>query len=77
MIETLAENDDGLAEKYLAGEDISIAEIMAALRSATISLKIVPVLCGAALRIRAFKPILDAGNQLSTITGRYPADKRD
>lgn len=60
MIETLAEADDGLAEKYLGGEEISVAEILAALRKATISLKIVPVLCGAALRNKGIQPILDA-----------------
>ena len=60
MIETLAEADDNLAEKYLAGEEITVSEIMAALRKSTISLKIVPVLCGAALRNKGIQPILDA-----------------
>jgi elongation factor G len=60
MIETLAEADDGLAEKYLGGEEILVSEILAALRKATISLKIVPVLCGAALRNKGIQPILDA-----------------
>ena len=50
MIETLAEVDDNLADKYLRGEEITVVEIEEALRKATISLKIVPVLCGAALR---------------------------
>ncbi len=60
MIETLAELDDDLAEKYLAGEKIEAAQIYKALRKATISLKIVPVLCGAALRNKGIQPILDA-----------------
>ncbi len=60
MIETLAEVDDDLAEKYLAGEKIEAAQIEKALRKATISLKIVPVLCGAALRNKGIQPILDA-----------------
>ena len=60
MIETLAEVDDDLAEKYLGGEEIKVAEIEKALRKATISLKIVPVLCGAALRNKGIQPILDA-----------------
>ncbi|MGD0021378.1 MAG: elongation factor G [Smithellaceae bacterium] len=60
MIETLAEFDDDLAEKYLAGEKIEAAQIDKALRKATISLKIVPVLCGAALRNKGIQPILDA-----------------
>jgi elongation factor G len=60
MIETLAEVDDDLADKYLSGEEITIAEIEKALRKATISLKIVPVLCGAALRNKGIQPLLDA-----------------
>jgi elongation factor G len=60
MIETLAEADDHLTEKYLSGEEITVAEILAALRKSTISLKIVPVLCGAALRNKGIQPILDA-----------------
>lgn len=60
MIETLADCDDELAETYLAGEDATPAQIIAALRKATIALKIVPVLCGAALRNKGIQPILDA-----------------
>ena len=60
MIETLADTDDDLAEKYLAGEELSAVEISAALRKATIALKIVPVLCGAALRNKGIQPLLDA-----------------
>src|SRR5208337_1927598 len=60
MIETLAEVDDDLADKYLSGEEITVAEIEKALRKATISLKIVPVLCGAALRNKGIQPVLDA-----------------
>lgn len=60
LIETLADCDDDLAEKYLAGEELSVADINAALRKATIALKIVPVLCGAALRNKGIQPVLDA-----------------
>ncbi|MFA5321261.1 MAG: elongation factor G [Smithella sp.] len=60
MIETLAEVDDDLADKYLGGEEITAAEIEKAIRKATISLKIVPVLCGAALRNKGIQPVLDA-----------------
>lgn len=60
MIETLAEVDDDLADKYLGGEEITVAEIEKALRKATISLKIVPVLCGTALRNKGIQPLLDA-----------------
>lgn len=60
MILSLAESDDELAEIYLAGEDPTPAQIIAALRKATIALKIVPVLCGSALRNKGIQPILDA-----------------
>jgi elongation factor G len=60
MIETLADCDDELAEKYLAGEELSVTQINAALRKSTIDLKIVPVLCGAALRNKGIQPIMDA-----------------
>ncbi|MBN1365482.1 MAG: elongation factor G [Syntrophaceae bacterium] len=60
MIETLAEVDDSLADKYLKGEEIALAEIEEAIRRTTISLKIVPVLCGAALRNKGIQPVLDA-----------------
>lgn len=60
MIEALADIDDGLAEKYLAGDAISEAEILKAIRQATISLKIVPVMCGSALRNKGVQPVLDA-----------------
>ncbi|MCX5848218.1 MAG: elongation factor G [Deltaproteobacteria bacterium] len=60
MIEILAEVDDDLADKYLGGEEITVAEIEKALRKATISLKIVPVLCGAALRNKGIQPLLNA-----------------
>ncbi len=59
MIETLADCDDDLADKYLAGEEITVSDINAALRNATIALKIVPVLCGAALRNKGIQPVLD------------------
>lgn len=60
LIETMAEVDDSIAEKYLEGMDISEREITDAIRRATISLKVVPVMCGAALRNKGIQPILDA-----------------
>ncbi len=60
LIEVLADMDDDLAEKYLAGEEITTDEIIAALRKVTLSLKGVPVLCGTALRNKGIQPILDA-----------------
>jgi elongation factor G len=60
MIALLADVDDGIAEKYLDGMEISEVEIIEAVRKATISLKIVPVLCGSALRNKGIQPLLDA-----------------
>ena len=60
MIEVLADCDDSIAELYLAGEVPSANQIIAALRKATIDLKVVPVLCGTALRNKGLQPLLDA-----------------
>jgi elongation factor G len=60
MIETLAEIDDNFADQYLEGKEIPVEEIMSAIRKATLSLKVVPVMCGSALRNKGVQPILDA-----------------
>lgn len=60
MIEALAETDDKFADEYLEGKDIPDAEIMNAIRKATLSLKVVPVMCGSALRNKGIQPVLDA-----------------
>ncbi len=60
LIESIAELDDHLMEKYLNAQEISESEIKASLRRATISMKAVPVLCGAALRNQGIQPLLDA-----------------
>jgi len=60
MLAVLADADDAIAEKYLDGVEISAEEIIAAIRKATISLKLVPVMCGSALRNRGVQPVLDA-----------------
>ena len=59
LIESLAEMDDYIAEKYLNGSEISEREIMRAIRQATISLKAVPIMCGTALRNKGIQPVLD------------------
>ncbi len=60
LIETLADFDDELAEKYLGGESISVTEIKAAIRKATIEEFFVPVLCGTAFKNKGVQPLLDA-----------------
>ena len=60
LIEKVAETDEELTLKYLESREISAEELMCALRRATLDGKLVPVLCGAALRNRGVQPMLDA-----------------
>lgn len=60
MIEKIAETDDELTVKFLEGHDISIPELKAALRRATIAGKCNPVFCGSALKNKGVQPMLDA-----------------
>ncbi len=60
MIETVAETDDALLEKYLSGSEISGRELIAALRRATIDNLLQPVLCGSAFKNKGVQPLLDA-----------------
>ena len=60
MIEKIAETDDDLLLKYLEEEEIGDQEIKDALRKATIDYRIVPVLCGTALRTKGIQPLIDA-----------------
>ncbi len=60
LLEQVAETDETLLLKYLEGETISEGELRRALRQATLDLKLVPVLCGAALRNKGVQPLLDA-----------------
>ena len=60
LIETIAEYDDDLMEAYLAEKPIDTAKLLAAIRKATIDLKLVPILCGAALKNKGIQPLLDA-----------------
>ncbi|MCC6177960.1 MAG: elongation factor G [Chloroflexi bacterium] len=60
LVERVIELDDDLMARYLEGEEISTDEIRACLRAATISLKLIPVLCGTALKNKGVRPLLDA-----------------
>mgnify|MGYP001000203799 CR=1 FL=1 len=60
LLETLAEADDDIMEKYLEGEDLSVEEIEDAIRRATIADKLNPVLCGTAFKNKGVQPLLDA-----------------
>ncbi|MEN9856894.1 MAG: hypothetical protein RLZZ222_41 [Actinomycetota bacterium] len=60
MLETLAENDDALMEKFLEGIEVSEDEIIAGIRRATIAAKLSPVLTGSAFKNKGVQPMLDA-----------------
>jgi elongation factor G len=60
MVEKIAGEDEALMEKFLNDQEISIPELKAALRKATINRKLFPVFCGAAWRNKGIHPILDA-----------------
>jgi elongation factor G len=60
LLETLADADDELAEKYLEEREITEADLKAAVRRATLKLSLVPVLCGSALKNKGVQPLLDA-----------------
>ncbi len=60
LVEAVAEASDELLEKYLAGEEISIPELKAGIRSLTIAGDAYPVLCGSSFKNRGVQPMLDA-----------------
>ncbi len=60
MVEKVAESDDTLTDKFLEGEEITSEELVRALRLATLSGDIVPVLCGSALKNKGVQRLLDA-----------------
>jgi len=63
MVETLADADDEVMEKYLEGIEISEDEIIAAIRRATLADKLTPVLTGSAFKNKGVQPMLDAVNR--------------
>jgi len=60
LLETLAEADDEIMEKYLEGEELSVEELEAGIRRATLADKLNPVLCGTAFKNKGVQPLLDA-----------------
>ena len=60
MVESAAEQDDEMMEKYFAGEEISIPEIKRAIRKGTIARTITPVYCGTAFKDKGIQPLLNA-----------------
>ena len=60
LIESVAEVDDGIMDAYLSEAPIEEAQLLTAIRKATCGLKLVPVLCGSALKNKGIQPLLDA-----------------
>ena len=60
MVESICETDEALFEKYCNGDEISVEELKAALRKATIDNKIVPVVCGTSYKNKGVQKLLDA-----------------
>src|SRR5918911_176009 len=59
-VEKIVEFDDALLERFFAEEEISVPELKAALRKATLAGTLVPILCGSALKNKGVRPLLDA-----------------
>jgi len=60
LIEAAADCDEAIMMKYLEGKEVGEAELRSAIRAGTLSLKIVPILCGSAFRNKGVQPMLDA-----------------
>jgi len=60
LVEALADVDEGIMEKFVEGKEIPPEEIRAALRKATLRMKLTPVLCGSAFRNKGIQQLLDA-----------------
>ncbi|OFZ22279.1 MAG: translation elongation factor G [Bdellovibrionales bacterium GWB1_55_8] len=60
LVEAAAEQNDSLMEKYVGGEAVSAAEIRDAIRKGTISMKLVPLICGSSFKNKGVQPLLDA-----------------
>lgn len=60
LLETLADADDDIAMAYLEGEEISVDDLKAGIRRATLAAKLSPVLCGTAFKNKGVQPLLDA-----------------
>lgn len=60
LIEAAADFDEVLMEKYLSGEEVTLAELKNAIRNATINVQMIPVLCGSAYKNKGVRLLLDA-----------------
>ena len=83
LIEILADKDDRIMTKFVAEEEVDIDQLRQAIRTETIRLNMVPILCGAALRNKGMQPLLDAivdylpsPLDIPPITGHIPPDNK-
>lgn len=60
LLEAVAESDEELMMKYLEGEELTVDEIKAGIRKATLAVKMIPVLCGSSFKNKGVQPLLDA-----------------
>ncbi|NKY85043.1 elongation factor G [Nocardia veterana] len=60
LLETVAESDEALLEKFFGGEELTIDEIKGAIRKLTVNSELYPVLCGSAFKNKGVQPMLDA-----------------
>jgi elongation factor G len=60
LIESIAENDDALMERYFAGEELTVEEIEHGIRAVTLAGEYYPVICGTAFKNKGVQPMLDA-----------------
>jgi elongation factor G len=82
LLEALSETDDLFMDRYLSEEPLQTQEIREVLRQATLSLQVVPVLCGTAFKNKGIRPLLDAivsylpnPQDVPAIEGRSPTDE--
>ncbi len=76
FLETLAEADDDIMEKYLEEGEFTVEELEAAIRRATLADKVNPVLCGTAFKNKGVQPLLDAVVQVPPLAPRHRGHRR-
>jgi len=84
LVEQVAEADEELLEKYLGGEELTVADIKKGVRALTVSGEAYPVLCGSAFKNRGVQPVLDAvidylpsPLDVPAIQGHVPGNEED
>ncbi len=60
LVEAVVDHEEGLVEKYLAGQELTVDELRRAARAATVKMKVTPVFCGAAFKNKGIQQLLDA-----------------